>query len=279
VNLLPVEVNCPELYMFSGHSGDKVELCKVSGITCEWKLKNAAPVIGLFDHPTDTGCSFTATAPGKNALQLVIGGTVVWEKTTEILVLKSRSDWGANPVDMTGMSGTMAPINGVTYHHSGNTNDGVAEIQRIQNEHQARGLPYSLPVMLGGHENWGDIGYHFIMEKSGTVYTGRELESAPGSPGGPFTLGASVLLKNTPSGIGICMLGNYDTEAFTAVHRKDLEKAVSAICRRYKLTADKVSHHAARAAIAPVVETTDCPGTNVQSQSKDISDHITENLK
>jgi hypothetical protein len=75
------------------------------------------------------------------------------------------------------------------------------------------------------------------------------------------------------------MLGNYETEVFTAAHRKNLEKALSAICRRYKLTENKVSYHAARAAVAPIVEATVCPGANVQAQSIDILDHVTENLK
>ena len=271
--LPPVEVNCPELYMFSGHSGDKVELCKSSGITCEWKLKNANPVIGAFDHPTDSACSFTATAPGMNTIQLVVGGKVAWEKPTQILDLKSRSTWGAKPVDMAHMDGTMPLIAGVTFHHSANTNDGISEIQRIQNAHQANGI-YNFT-----HENWGDIAYHFVMTKDGAVYVGRDLEAAPGSTGGPYTLGAHVKRKNTPSGIGICMLGNYDTEAFSAAHQKDLEKALAAICRRYKLTWDRVSFHSARAAVPPVYETTDCPGANVTFKAKEISNHVEENLR
>jgi hypothetical protein len=177
-DLLPVEVNCPELYMFGGHKNDVVELCKVSGIACEWKLKNASQVIGTFDHPTDSACSFTATTAGKNTIQLVVGGKVVWEKPTEILDLKSRATWGAKPVDMAHMDGTMPSIAGATFHHSANTNDGIAEIQRIQNEHQANEIYYFT------HENWGDIAYHFVMTKDGTVYVGRELEAAPGSAGG-----------------------------------------------------------------------------------------------
>lgn len=49
--------------------------------------------------------------------------------------------------------------------------------------------------------------------------------------------------KNTAAGIGICVLGNYDTEAFTSVHQKDLEKAISAICRRYKIAGYKLTYH------------------------------------
>jgi len=272
VVLLPVEVNCPELYMFAGHTGDKVELCKASG-TCEWMLKTATPAIGTFDHPTDLACSFTATTKGKNTIQLVMGGNVVWEKPTEILDLQSREAWGAKPVDMAHMDGTMPSIAGATFHHSANTNDGIAEIQRIQNQHQANGIYYFT------HENWGDIGYHFVMSKNGTLYVGRELEAAPGDTGGPYTLGAHVKKKNTPSGIGICMLGNYDTEAFSAAHQKDLEKSLAAICRRYNLTSDEVSFHSARAAIPPVYEETNCPGANVRSKAKEISDHVKENLQ
>lgn len=139
VGFLPMIVNCPELYMFSGHSGDKVALCQAAGV-CEWKLKNASPVIGVFNYPTNLTSNFTATTHGKNTIQLVMDGNVVWERPTEILDLKSRADWGAEAPDTTHMSGTMLTIEGVTYHHSGNTNDGVAEIQRIQREHKGEGF-------------------------------------------------------------------------------------------------------------------------------------------
>ncbi len=286
LRLLPVEVNCPELYMFSGHSGDKVELSKVSGIVCEWKLKTAVPAIGTFNHPADSACSFTATAPGKNAIQLLVGGNVAWEKPIEVQDLKARTAWGAEAVDMSGMSGVMrnppttgpplTQILGVTYHHSANAGDGVAEILRIQREHKAEGFPYNLPVILGGHENWGDIGYHFVMTKDGTVYVGRELEAAPGTFGGPYTLGADVKNNNTAAGIGICMLGNYDTEAFSQTHQKNLEKVLTAICRRYKLTTSTLSYHAARSVTQP---TTHCPGANVIPKSQEIADHVRQYFK
>ena len=85
--------------------------------------------------------------------------------------------------------------------------------------------------------------------------------------------------KGTPAGIGICMLGNYNTEAFTAAHQKDLEKALSAICRRYKLTANKLTYHQALAAKPIVYETTDCPGSNVIEKANEILDHFRQNLQ
>lgn len=89
---------------------------------------------------------------------------------------------------------------------------------------------------------------------------------------------------NTWAGIGLCMLGNYDTEVFSAAHQKDLEKVIAAICRRYKLKWNNVSYHSARAAAptpwdSAVYQTTHCPGAHVQDKAQEISDHVRENLQ
>jgi hypothetical protein len=273
--LLPLEVNCPELYMFSGHAGDKVELCKVSGIVCEWKLKNATPVIGTFDHPTDTACSFTATTKGKNTIQLVMRGNVVWEKPTEVIEIVPRAVWGA--VDSRAHTETMPDFQHVTLHHTSNANTGAAEMQRIQKLHMGL-FPYNLP--FSGGKNFDDIGYHFIMDKAGIVYEGRQLEVAPGAPGGPYTKGEHVNNNNTVAGIGFCTMGDYEgtegNEAWPSARQKDLEKAVSALCRRYKLPASKLSYHKvmARAASQSL-----CPGSNYIPSIPEIIKHVTENLQ
>jgi hypothetical protein len=269
--LLPIEVNCPELYMFGGHKNDVVELCKVSGITCEWKLKSATPAIGTFDHPTDTACSFTATTKGKNTIQLVIGGNVVWEKPTEVLDIISRATWGAYAADTAKLS-TTPTLNGITFHHSSNTADGAAEVLRIQDMHMQKSVVY----WPRPGDGWGDIGYHYLMDKAGNVYQGRELEAAPGVIDGPYTLGSHVESNNTAAGIGICILGDYEgTEAFPAARQEALEKALSAIARRHKLTSSKVSYHQARATTNP----TECPGSNVIPKAPDIIKNVGRNLQ
>ena len=272
--LLPMEVNCPELYMFSGHTGDKVELCKASG-TCEWKLKSASPAIGTFDHPTDLACSFTATTPGKNTIQLVMGGKVVWEKPTEIIDIVTRAAWGA--VAPKAHTQTIPDFQHVTLHHTSNTNTGAAEMQRIQKLHMGL-FPYNLP--FSGGKNFDDIGYHFIMDKAGVVYEGRQLEAAPGTPGGPYTKGEHVATNNTVAGIGFCTMGDYEgtegNEPWPAARQKDLEKAVSALCRRYKIPSSKLSYHKVMAlAASPSV----CPGSNYIPTIPDIIKHVNENLQ
>lgn len=276
VLLLPVEVNCPELYMFRGNAKDVVMLCKASGFLCEWKLKNASPTIGTFDHPTDAACSFTATTPGKNTIQLIVGGKVAWEKPAEILDIISRATWGAHAADTSKMT-TTPTINGLTYHHSADASDGAAEVLNIQEYHMSLGW-YGL---VGN--GWGDIGYHFVMDKAGNIYQGREPESTPGATGGPYTLGSHVEGQNTAAGIGICILGKYEAtmlgingaEAFPAARQLALEKALSAISRRYKLNATQLSYHKARAVSNPTV----CPGSNVIGKATGIKDHVQINLQ
>jgi len=160
----------------------------------------------------------------------------------------------------------------ITFHHSSNAADGPAEIFRIQDMHMQRSPQY----WARDGDGWGDIGYHFLMDKSGNVYQGRELEAAPGKIDGPYTLGSHVENNNTVAGIGICILGDYEgVEAFPASRREALEKALSAIARRYKIGANKVSYHQARATTNP----TECPGSNVISKAPDILKNVKMNLR
>jgi hypothetical protein len=272
--LLAMEVNCPELYMFSGHTGDKVELCKATG-ACEWKLKSDLPAIGTFDHPDDLACSFTATTPGKNTIQLVMGGKVVWEKPTEIIDIVTRAGWGA--VAPKAHVQTMPDFQHVTLHHTSNANTGAEEMQRIQKLHMGL-FPYNLPFYDG--KNFDDIGYHFVMDKAGIVYEGRQLEAAPGAPGGPYTKGEHVATNNTVAGIGFCTMGDYEgtegNEPWSAARQKDLEKAVSALCRRYKIPSSKLSYHKVMALVASPSK---CPGSNYIQTIPDIIKHVNENLQ
>ena len=222
-------------------------------------------------NPTDTACSFTATTEDTNTIQLAIGGNVVWEKVTEVIKIISRATWGAYAADTTKLS-TTPTLNGITFHHSSNTDDGAAEVLDIQDMHMQKSVIY-WPRDGNG---WGDIGYHFLMDKAGNVYQGRELEAAPGKIDGPYTLGSHVEMNNTAAGIGICILGDYHgTEVFPAARQESLEKAISAIARRYNLISDKVSYHQARATTNP----TDCPGSNVILKAAEIIKNVARNLQ
>ena len=75
--------------------------------------------------------------------------------------------------------------------------------------------------------NWSDIGYHFVIRRSGTIELGRPL----------WAVGAHVQDFNSKS-VGICLVGGMDTNGdptddFTPVQMESLELVVRACVSRY----------------------------------------------
>lgn len=110
-------------------------------------------------------------------------------------VVISRSAWGA---DESWMDWTpeYAPVDKIMLHHtaSGGDSDPVAEVRAIYYYHA---------VVRG----WGDIGYHFLVDKFGNIYQGRY--------GGDDVIGGHTYGWNTGS-LGVSVLGCYDSSACSA---------------------------------------------------------------
>ncbi len=97
---------------------------------------------------------------------------------------------------------------------------------------------------------WKDIGYHFLVDRNGTVVTGRPIEQT----------GAHVQGHNTGT-IGVCLIGGHGSsetdqfsEHFTEHQDKALRHLLADLQHRYKIS--KVTGHNQYAAKA-------CPGFNV----------------
>ena len=80
-----------------------------------------------------------------------------------------------------------------------------------------------------GERGWTDIGYHFIIDRDGTVVKGRPVER----------VGAHVVGKNTFT-IGVCLLGGYDASAddkfeenFTAEQGVALRRLIEDLRKQY----------------------------------------------
>jgi hypothetical protein len=75
-------------------------------------------------------------------------------------------------------------------------------------------------------------------------------------------------------------MGDYEgtegNEPWPAARQKDLEKAVSALCRRYKIPSSKLSYHKVMALVASPSE---CPGSNYIQTIPDIIKHVNESLQ
>lgn len=129
-------------------------------------------------------------------------------KTAEIPPIVKRTEWGARPANLdaeeeNGLYSLDNPegyrvyteelrdiYNTIVIHHSSlyEENDDNT-IKAVQNLHM-------------DSRDWADIGYHFCVGKSGTIYEGRKL----------VTRGTHTEGRNTGT-LGICLLGNFHTES------------------------------------------------------------------
>ena len=107
------------------------------------------------------------------------------------LTIEPRNRWQPLPANANNLD-AMQPPRRVTIHHSAmyfrdtNPKAAAAQIARIQREHMQ-------------DRNYGDIGYHFLIDPSGRVWEGRELRYQ----------GAHADGDNNVGNIGICLLGNF----------------------------------------------------------------------
>ncbi|GAB5518562.1 MAG: hypothetical protein RhofKO_08130 [Rhodothermales bacterium] len=117
--------------------------------------------------------------------------------------LNNRTAWGAAPFQ----SGSPVPLASptydyITFHHAAGFSattleQGKAQVKAIQDFHQ-------------NGRGWSDIGYHFVLDKSGNVFQGRpfldsstRLDEVPRLARGAHAGGANT------GNIGVCLLGCY----------------------------------------------------------------------
>lgn len=69
---------------------------------------------------------------------------------------------------------------------------------------------------------YDDIGYHFVIDKYGRIWKGRDIEKE----------GAHVKTDNTNS-IGICICGNFEEKAPSSSQIKALEKLIIKLYKKF----------------------------------------------
>jgi hypothetical protein len=152
----------------------------------------------------------------------------------------SRAIWAdARPImdRMTPMDG----VNRITLHH-----EGWNPVYFIDAPTTAE----RLELIRRSHINRlksGDIGYHFIIDRAGRVWQGRQA----------MYQGAHVRSHNEHN-IGVMCLGNFDVQSPSSEQLKTLLVLVKALQRFYKVPASRVKMHRE-------LNPTDCPGTNLKA--------------
>lgn len=155
-----------------------------------------------------------------------------------------RSAWRATAGNAREMV-PMEPLRRITIHHSAvlcrdnSLPASAAAIQLIQKQHMQE-------------NQWGDIGYHFLVDRAGRLWTGRPLQWQGAHAGN------TVLNRGN---VGICLLGNFvrnrEGQEPTAAQVRTLRILVAALARTHRIGPDEIHTHRE-------LKPTECPGENLQ---------------
>lgn len=127
----------------------------------------------------------------------------------------------------------------VTIHHDGMNpfygDDSASAADRIE-------------LIRRAHRNkgWGDIGYHFVVDRGGRVWQAR-----------PLNFQGAHVKDHNEQNIGIMALGNFDLQTPSDAQVVGLSRHVAAVSQRFGVPAGNVRTHQEWAATA-------CPGRNMQ---------------
>ena len=126
----------------------------------------------------------------------------------------------------------------LTIHHAGNTT----------NYHCAKSaVARDLNGILAAHmaRDYGDIGYHFMIDYAGRVWEGRSLAYE----------GAHVAWQNERN-VAVMLLGNFEKQTPSREQLDSLKKIIAALRRRFRIKRHRIYGHRD---LGPSV----CPGRNL----------------
>lgn len=153
----------------------------------------------------------------------------------------SRSSWaGAGPVGS--KVNAMNGVSKLTIHHEGwtavNFTDQSTTAERLE----------KIRKYHVGENHWGDIGYHYIVDRAGRVWEGR-----------PIQYQGAHVSKNNEHNIGILVLGNFEKQSPSSAQLQSLYATTAALSRQHGIKASMVRSHRE-------INPTTCPGKNLQNQ-------------
>jgi N-acetylmuramoyl-L-alanine amidase-like protein/fibronectin type III domain protein len=170
-------------------------------------------VLGLSDGVTTTAkeSAGSSTPAGESAA------------TTEPTIV-SRGGWGADPAYMT-WAPQFYSTKKLIVHHTA-TSDSYTD--RAGAEAQIRSIYYYHSVT----QDWGDIGYNFLIDKFGTIYEGRySRDYAGANPTGDDATGRGVTAAHVSgwnSGtVGVALLGTLTSHDATPAARDALTRLLA----------------------------------------------------
>ncbi|MEK8143049.1 peptidoglycan recognition family protein [Streptomyces sp. M10(2022)] len=157
------------------------------------------------------------------------------EDTTRVrgVAYLSRAAWGADESKRFKEDGTentpteYYPFQTITIHHTDTPNDDTDPAATVRAVYEYHAID----------NDWGDIGYHFLIDQQGRIYEGR-WSGEDGVPGHDKD-GKVVTAFHTggfnSGNLGIALLGNLQEQGPTDAARDTLTKLVSVLTRLHGL--------------------------------------------
>lgn len=162
----------------------------------------------------------------------------------------SRAAWGAKPIKLRNEPDPIGRIERVTVHHTADPNgvpgasliENVARVKAYQSAHQ-------------DDKHWADIGYHFIIDRQGRIFEGRELCWQGAHAGNE---------KANLHNVGIAVMGNFDRIKPSDAQQVSLEKLMGWLVAEYSLSRAAVAGHDDVRRVS-TGSGTKCPGKNLDA--------------
>lgn len=159
----------------------------------------------------------------------------------------SRASWGGPPNQQAGCTPNFSPVTHLVVHHEASTPvpPYAAAVKSIWQFHT-------------GNQGWCDIAYNWLIAPDGVLYEGRA--------GGDDVIGAHFCGNNSGT-MGVCLLGNFETDQPTAAALATLEKLLAWKACASGILPDSTSVHTASGKQLPHIVghrlgcATLCPGT------------------
>lgn len=150
-----------------------------------------------------------------------------------------RSSWAKAPPIMSRVN-PMRGISRITVHHEGWTavpfSDYARTAARIESDRRTH----------VSDRGWGDLGYHFVVDRAGRIWEGRQLAYQ----------GAHVK-DNNEHNAGVMLLGNFDYQEPTSAQQEALRRLLRALMQQYRVPVGRVYTH-------QEIMPTRCPGRHLQ---------------
>ncbi|MEU6602909.1 N-acetylmuramoyl-L-alanine amidase [Streptomyces flaveolus] len=147
--------------------------------------------------------------------------------------LITRKQWGADESKRFKADGTensparFFPVQALTVHHTVTANndpDPAATVRAIYEQHAIA-------------NDWGDIGYHFLIDGNGRIYEGR-FSGDDGVPAhdkqGRVVTGFHTVGFNSGN-IGVALLGDFDKGEQTPAMRDSLARLLASLAKKHNL--------------------------------------------